>query len=57
MPVYEYKGVNRAGKNVKGIIDADSQRNARLKLKKEGVYVMTLADKMKAQQKKKANTS
>lgn len=54
MPVYEYKGVNRAGKNVKGIIDADNQRNARLKLKKDGIYVMTLADKMKAQQKKKA---
>ncbi len=57
MPVYEYKGVNRAGKNVKGIIDADSQRTARTKLKKDGIYVMTLNDKMKAQQKKKANTS
>lgn len=54
MPVYEYKGVNRAGTKVKGIIDADNQRNARLKLKKDGVYVMTLADKMKAQQKKKS---
>lgn len=54
MPVYEYKGVNRAGAKVKGIIDADNQRNARLKLKKDGVYVMTLADKMKAQQKKKS---
>jgi general secretion pathway protein F len=56
MPVYEYKGVNRAGTKVKGIIDADNQRNARLKLKKDGVYVMTLADKMKAQQKKKASS-
>ncbi|MBY0385529.1 type II secretion system F family protein, partial [bacterium] len=54
MPVYEYKGVNRAGNKVKGIIDADNQRNARLKLKKDGIYVMTLADKMKAQQKKKS---
>ena len=26
MPVYEYKGVNRAGTKVKGIIDADNQR-------------------------------
>lgn len=56
MPVYEYKGVNRAGTKVKGIIDADNQRNARLKLKKDGVYVMTLADKLKAQQKKKTST-
>ena len=57
MPVYEYKGVNRAGNKVKGIIDADNQRNARLKLKKDGIYVMTLADKMKAQQKKKSANS
>ncbi len=56
MPVYEYKGVNRAGNKVKGIIDADNQRNARLKLKKDGIYVMTLADKMKAQQKKKSSS-
>ncbi len=56
MPVYEYKGVNRAGTKVKGTIDADNQRNARLKLKKEGIYVMTLGDKAKAQQKKKASS-
>lgn len=57
MPVYEYKGVNRTGKNIKGIIDADNQRNARLKLKKEGIYVMVLNDKMKAQQKKKSSSA
>ncbi len=55
MPVYEYKGVNRAGNKIKGIVDADNQRTARLKLKKDGIYVMTLADKLKAQQKKKTS--
>lgn len=57
MPIYEYKGINRAGKNIKGIVDADSQRTARTKLKKEGIYVVALSDKMKSQQKKKASAS
>jgi general secretion pathway protein F len=54
MPVYEYKGLNKLGKNVKGIIDADSQRTARLKLKKDGIYVKSISDKGKAQKKKRS---
>lgn len=57
MPVFEYKGLNKLGKNVKGIIDADSQRTARLKLKKEGIYVKSLGDKSKAQKKKKSSAA
>jgi general secretion pathway protein F len=57
MPIYEYKGLNRAGKNVKGTIDADNLRNARMKLKKDGVFVVDLADKTKRQKKKKSNSS
>lgn len=57
MPVFEYKGLNKLGKNVKGIVDADSLRTARLKLKKDGIYVKSLSDKSKAQKKKKANVS
>ncbi|MBY0316633.1 MAG: type II secretion system inner membrane protein GspF [Bdellovibrionales bacterium] len=53
MPVYQYKGLNKAGKTINDIIDADSQRTARLKLKKDGIYVLALHDKSKAQQKKK----
>jgi general secretion pathway protein F len=52
MPIFEYKGLNKTGKNVKGIIDADSQRTARVKLKKDGIYVMNLTDK-KADAKKR----
>ncbi|MCB9073495.1 MAG: type II secretion system inner membrane protein GspF [Bdellovibrionaceae bacterium] len=54
MPVFEYKGLNKAGKNVKGIVDADSQRTARMKLKKDGIFVKSLSDKSKAQKKKKS---
>jgi len=48
MPVFEYKGLTRDGRSTKGIIDADSQRAARMKLKKDGVYVTEFKDKKKA---------
>ena len=38
MPVYAYKGLNTKGRNVGGIIDADSPKTARLKLRKIGIY-------------------
>ncbi|RMG19146.1 MAG: type II secretion system protein GspF [Deltaproteobacteria bacterium] len=39
MPVYEYTGLNAAGKTVKGIRDADSPRTLRSMLKREGIFV------------------
>lgn len=47
MPVFEYKGLNQAGKTVKNSIDADNARAARTKLKKEGIYVTEINDKAK----------
>jgi type II secretion system protein F len=38
MPVYSYAGLNPDGKNVAGIIDAESARAARLKLRRSGVF-------------------
>jgi general secretion pathway protein F len=38
MPVYSYVGLSPDGKNITGIIDADSPRAARLKLRKTGVF-------------------
>ena len=38
MPVYSYAGLNPDGKNVTGIIDAESARAARLKLRRSGVF-------------------
>lgn len=38
MPVYEYIALNKAGKNINGIIDADSAIAARQKLRGSGIY-------------------
>jgi general secretion pathway protein F len=38
MPVYAYKGLTSEGKNVAGVIDADSPKGARLKLRRTGVF-------------------
>jgi general secretion pathway protein F len=39
MPVFEYKGLNEAGKPVNGIKEADSQKALRALLRKDGVYL------------------
>ena len=39
MPVYEYRGLNAAGKAVKGIADADSRANLRSSLQAKGIFV------------------
>lgn len=44
MPVYAYVGLNPQGRNVNGIIDAESPRVARQKLRKSGVFPTTLAE-------------
>ena len=38
VPVYEYRAFNTAGRAVKGIVDADSSRAARLKLRRNGIF-------------------
>lgn len=57
MPIYEYRGLNKTGKKVKGTVDADNIRTARIKLKKEGVFVQDLADKTKRQKKAKSKNA
>lgn len=39
MPVFEYTGLTEAGKNVRGIRDAESARTLRQVLRKDGVYL------------------
>ncbi|MBL7689859.1 MAG: type II secretion system F family protein [Bdellovibrionaceae bacterium] len=51
MPVFEYKGLNKAGKNVRGTIDSDNARNARAKLKKDGIFVTDIKDKTRTEAK------
>lgn len=56
MPIFEYKGLSRDGRNVKGIIDAENLRAARARLKKENVFVTEIRDKQKSSNKKKRTT-
>lgn len=53
MAVYEYSGVNAAGKKVKGIQEADSPRALRDLLKGQGIF-LTEANEGKAGQEKKS---
>ena len=42
MPVYEFQGVNRKGKAVKGTREADSEKLLRQLLKKEGIFLTSI---------------
>ena len=44
MPVFEYEALNGAGKPIRGIIDAESARIARIKLRGQGVYPTEVRD-------------
>ena len=44
MPVYEYRGLTAAGKAVSGMIDADTAKGARLKLRNTGVFPTDLTE-------------
>lgn len=54
MPVYEYRGLNAAGKSVKGIADADNKANLRANLQAKGVFVTDVFEGK--EQAKSANT-
>ncbi|MGB3211240.1 MAG: type II secretion system inner membrane protein GspF [Desulforhopalus sp.] len=43
MPVFEYRALDAKGKNIKGIIDADSEALARTKLRSQGRYPVSIA--------------
>ena len=53
MPVYEYRALNASGRNIKGIVDADSSRAARLKLRRSGIYPIELHEEADAQSEKR----
>jgi len=44
MPVYSYKGVNAKDKKVSGIVDADSPKAARQKLRKQQIYPIEISE-------------
>jgi general secretion pathway protein F len=44
MPVYEYKGVSAAGKNVSGVLDGENLKAVKAKLKKDGIVVLEVRE-------------
>ncbi|MEA3468477.1 MAG: type II secretion system inner membrane protein GspF [Thermodesulfobacteriota bacterium] len=52
MPVYEYKALDRGGKSCKGLIDADSESNARSKLRSSGKYPVSMRESLSKSSKK-----
>ena len=44
MPVYEYKGVNSAGRNVSGVQDGEGLKAVKSRLKKEGIIVLEISE-------------
>ena len=56
MPVYNYKGLTLAGDNKTGIIDADSPREARIKLRSQNLMVTELQQRGKSAKRDKKKT-
>lgn len=46
MPVFEYKGLDGAGKSIAGIIDADTAKVARSRLRKQGVFPTEVSEQV-----------
>lgn len=57
MPIFEYRGLNNSGKNIRGTLDSENLRTARTKLKKDGVYVIELKDKGRSKKIQKGKKS
>lgn len=52
MAVYQWRGVNAAGKNVKGVRDADNPKALRTILRKDGVLVTEVLEESEARKRK-----
>lgn len=50
MPVFTYKALNQHGKTVKGVVDADTPKQARLRLRQEGLFPIEINADDKARQ-------
>ena len=44
MPAFEFKGLDRRGKEVSGVRDADSEKSLRVTLKREGIYLTRVGE-------------
>jgi len=57
MPLFEYKGISKTGKNVRNVIDAENMKAARTKLRKDGIFVTDIKDRNKNDSKKKKKSN
>lgn len=55
MPIYEYTALNATGKRVKGLVDADTLRAARTKLRTQNVFPTEIKESIKAAKDNKQN--
>jgi general secretion pathway protein F len=44
VPVFAYKGVNAAGRNLRGHLDAESLRSARARLRRDGIFLTEISE-------------
>lgn len=44
MPVFAYKGLNSAGRNVNGMLDADNEKHAKQLLRRDGIYPTSIKE-------------
>src|SRR5260370_25773897 len=54
MPVFAYRGLDGGGRSVKGVVDADSARTARAKLRETGTYPTELNEESTAAEREVA---
>ena len=57
MPVYAWQGIDKGGKNTKGIIDAEGVRQAKARLKEQGVFLTTISETQVQQAARKGRLS
>jgi general secretion pathway protein F len=55
MPVFEYRALDTKGKNIKGIIDADSEAQARIRLRSLGKYPVSITPTTKGPSKSRGH--
>lgn len=55
MPLYEYRALDKGGKKIIGIIEAQEERDAKEKLRDQGVMVTTLSQKISTTSRQNLN--
>ena len=51
------RDLTKKGKTVRGHVESDNSRNARLKLKRDGIYISEIKDRSKSKVKKSGSSS